>query len=50
MPSTTAEDKDSIARDLGWDSYADAPGIVQRNIDAKLDGIDDDPFWMLRRR
>lgn len=46
---TINEERERLARRLGWDSYDDAPHIVQNNIDAKLEGIDDDPFWMLRR-
>lgn len=42
------EDHDRIARELGWGSYEAAPHVVQNNIDSKIEGIDDDPFAMLR--
>jgi hypothetical protein len=50
MCNNDTEPKDSIARDLGWSSYADAPQVVQNNIDAALEGPTvEDPFAMLRR-
>jgi hypothetical protein len=36
MRSNDPEEKERIARDLGWPSYDDAPPVVQNNIDAKI--------------
>lgn len=47
--TNTTDERERIARGLGWASYDDAPHVVQNNIDSKIEGIDDDPFWMLRR-
>lgn len=43
------KDKNSIAQDQGWESYDDAPPIVQNNIDSIVDGPEiEDPFAALR--
>lgn len=50
MTTNDSDHKDSIAEDLGWESYAAAPGQVQRNIDAQIEGsFVTDPFAPLRR-
>ena len=38
MTTNDIDDKDSIARELGWDSYDTAPDQVQRNIDSLIEG------------
>lgn len=39
-----------VAEEHGWESFESAPEVVQNNIESKVDGIDDDPFWLLRKR
>lgn len=47
MCMDTADDKDSIARELGWPDYGSAPAVVQNNIDDGLEPNVSDPFAFL---
>jgi len=50
MTTNGREEKERIARKLGWDSYEDAPHPVRNNIDGQVetDSIED-PYLMFRR-
>jgi len=49
MTTNELSDKERTARDLGWDSYDDAPKVVQNNIDSIVEGPAlKDPFRILR--
>lgn len=49
MSDNNCSDKERVAHDFGWDSYDDAPTVVQNNIDSIVDGpAIEDPFGILR--
>ena len=49
MTPNDPDDKDSIARELGWDSFEAAPNPVQCQIEAGRDADTEDPMALLRR-
>lgn len=50
MNDNTTHDKNSIARELGYENFEDAPVVVQNNIKSVLEGpLVEDPFYQLRR-
>lgn len=49
MTPNDLDDKDSIARELGWESFDAAPHPVQCQIEAGRDADTEDPMAFLRR-
>jgi len=49
MTPNDPDDKDSIARELGWDSFDAAPKPVQLQIEAGREATIEDPMGFLRR-